>query len=74
MMWCVGFGNSSTPLFWECCGFRLSKSRGIQHLNMIFIRAWYIHTPQQPPPPGVPAIVDDDAAYGDSEDSFNGGL
>lgn len=71
---CVGFWTSWTPLFWECCGFCLSKSRGVQHLNMIFIRAWYIQTPQQPPPPGVAAIADDDVVYGDSEDWLNGGL
>lgn len=34
-------------------GLFASKSRAVQHLNMIFIRAWYINTPQQPPPPGV---------------------
>ena len=63
--WILDFMNA---FIWECCGFCLSKSRGVQHLNMIFIRAWYIQTPQQPPPPGVAAIADDDVVYGDSED------
>ena len=52
-----------------------TKSRAVQHLNMIFIRAWYINTPQQPPPPGVAAVadIDDaelDAAYADPEDWY----
>ena len=39
---------------------------------MIFIRAWYIQTPQQPPPPDLfplgDTLGDNDVAYGDSED------
>ena len=31
--------------------FLVPKSREIQHLFMIYIRAWYLESAQQPPPP-----------------------
>ena len=39
--------------------FLVPKSREIQHLFMIYIRAWYLESAQQPPPPMVlPALHD----------------
>ena len=36
-----------------CLYMYRSKSRAVQHLTMIFIRAWYLEMPQQPAPAGV---------------------
>lgn len=49
---------------------RLPRSRDLQHLFMIYIRAWYVQTDPLPPPAGVlPDLVPDDGeTYDDSED------
>lgn len=50
----------------------VSKSRAVQHLNMIFIRAWYIDMPQQPPPPGVGgSLLDAEAVASPERDDFD---
>ena len=36
-----------------CLYMHPSKSRAVQHLTLVFIRAWYLDMPQQPAPPGV---------------------
>lgn len=48
-------------------GLYASKSRYVQHLNMIFLRAWYLNVPQQPPPPGVGPAALADISGGEEE-------
>lgn len=50
-----------------------TESRDLQYLFLIYIRAWYVETPQQPPPPGVLqnlAAEDEPAGAEEVEEDF----
>ena len=54
-------------------GLMASKSRAVQHLNMIFIRAWYLEMPQQDPPVGVGRAEPIEDAMGEDDGEDDGG-